>query len=842
METDPGRPEARAVAGGGPGAGVGAGAGVGRRLEPAIFLIGATGIAFEVALVRVFSIAQWHHFAYMIISVALLGFAVSGTALGLAAARLRGREAGALRVGAFLLPASLVFCYEASQAIPFETLQLAIRAGQWGWLALLYLILSLPFFLVSWCVATALLLRPERVGRVYFANMLGSGIGAAAVVGALFRLPAEAVPYALALAALGAFLLLAGSDRRWIGAAAALAVGLALPLAVRGPAPIRLSEYKGLSYALRLPDARVVAGAESPLSRLTAVRSSMIRETPGQVSGYAMGELGAFPEQVGLFFDGGGVSPVHRFDGRLERFAFLDHVTSALPFRLVERPRVLVVGAGGGTEVLSALLHGASRVTAVEIDPGVRRLMAGPLAGFSGDLYARPDVELVIAEGRGFAAANPERRFDVIQIALLDAFAASAGGVHALSESYLYTTEALALFASRLEERGVLAITRWLKTPPRDAIKLFATAAEALRSMDVERPGDHLALIRSWNTATLVVSRAPLDAGRIAAIRAFAETRGFDLAWLPGLGAVETNRFTVLEAPVYFEAATAILSPGAEEYFRRYPFHVRPATDDRPYFFRFFRWRSLPELVRAAGRDWVNFVEWGYLVLAATVAQALAAAALLVLLPLALFRPRGPSRPGRGPVVACFGGLGVAFMFLEIAFIQKLMLFLHHPVYAVAVVLSTFLFFAGLGSLYADRRRDRPVRRVGAVVALLALLSALYLAALPPLFAAWAGWPDPARVAASVGLLAPLAFLMGIPFPTCLQATSDRARELVAWAWGVNGAASVAGATIATLLAVHAGFRAVVLAAVLLYATVPVSLARLASIETGAEQETTTTG
>ena len=794
-----------------------------RRVEPAILLISATGIAFEIALVRVFSISQWHHFAYMIISMALLGFAVSGTVLGLLGDRVRGREPRLLRIGAFLLPASLIICYEASQAIPFETLQLTTHPGQWILLALLYLTLSVPFFLVSWCIATALLLQPGRVGRVYFANMVGSGLGAAGVVGVLFLVPADAVPYVLSFVALGAFLLIAGSDRRWLAAGTVSAVAVGALLVLRGPVPIGVSEYKGLSYAMRLPDARIVAQKESPLSRLTAVRSSLIRETPGQVSGYPMERLGVFPEQVALFFDGGGVSPIHRFDGSLERFAFLDYVTSALPYQLVRDPRVLVIGAGGGTEVLSALAHGAARVTAVELDPGVPEIV-DLLESFSGNLYGRPDVDLVIAEGRGFLEAHPDLRFDVLQIALLDAFNASSAGVHALSESYLYTVEALALYVSRLSEDGVLAITRWLKTPPQDAIKLFATAVEAAGVAGIEDPGRHLALIRSWNAATLVISRTPLDAVRTAAIRGFAESRGFDVSWLWDLEASETNRFTVLEEPVYYVSAEAILSPNAEGFFRHYPFHVRPATDDRPYFFRFFRWRSLSTLVSSAGRDWVNYVEWGYLILAATVAQALAAVALLVLLPLALFRRDHEAPAGRGSLVACFAALGVAFMFLEIAFIQKLMLFLHHPVYAVSVVLATFLLSAGLGSLYADRRRRHPVRRVLIAVLLLAALSAIYLAALPALFRALAGWPAAGRVAVSVAILSPLAFLMGIPFPTCLQAVSDRTREMVAWAWGVNGAASVVGVTVATLVAVHAGFRVVVLTAVFIYLTVPLSL------------------
>jgi spermidine synthase len=744
-------------------------------LLTAVLAIGGVGIAFEIALVRIFSIAQWHHFAYMIISMALLGFAASGTALGLLRNRIIGREATLFRTGALMLPLSLVGCYELSQSIPFETLQLATQPRQVLHLFSLYAVLSVPFFLTSWCIALGFLLRPATVGRVYYANLLGSGLGAALVVAALFILPAHGMPYLLAAVASGVFLL-AGR---------------------------------------RLPEAEIVAETESPLSRLTAVRSPLIRETPGQIAGYSVRSQGALPEQIGMFFDGGSISPIHRFEGSVERFAFLDHVTSALPYRLVASPEVLVVGAGGGTEVLSALYHGAAAVTAVELDAGVAELVAS-LAPFAGGLYGRPDVELVTAEGRGFLASRKDETYDVIQISLLDAFTASSAGVYALSESYLYTTEAISLYLDRLTGEGVLSITRWLKTPPRDAIKLFATVVEACRLAGLE-PAAHVAFIRSWNTATIVVSRATLDDPRVELVREFAESRGFDRVYHPGLDPAEVNRYTVLEGPVYYQSALRILSAGSESFFADYPFHVRPATDDRPYFFRFFRWRSLPTLVGSAGRDWVYYVEWGYLVLVATVAQAALASLLLVLLPLWLLLRRRPGAPSRGAVSCYFALLGLAYMFLEIAFIQKMMLFLSHPLYAVGVVLAAFLFFSGLGSLWADRHRRRQLRRVGTVVALLAVLSALYLVVLPSLFNAWAGWTASAKVVASLATLAPMAFLMGIPFPTGLQTVADRADVLVPWAWGVNGAASVVGATLATTVAVHAGFRVVVITALLCY-------------------------
>ncbi|MFQ5889176.1 MAG: SAM-dependent methyltransferase [Gemmatimonadota bacterium] len=796
-----------------------------RFLHLSILVVSGVGIAYELVLVRVFSVAQWYHLAYMVISMAMLGFAASGTVLGLMRTRLAGREASLFRLACGLLPIAIVACYAGSQRIPFETYQLVSRPTQFANLLALYLVLSVPFFLVSSCIVLGFQMAPRRVGRVYFSNLLGSGLGAALGVGCLFLLPVSRIPYVLALIAVVAFALSGLDAPGWLARGLPVLALTAVWVAGRGPTSIRVSEYKGLAYALRFPDAAIVGRAVSPISELTAVSSSMLRETPGQISNYPMAELGNLPEQIGLFFDAGAVSPVHRFDGSLERFVFLDHVTSALPYHILDRPRVLVLGAGGGVEVLSALVHGAREVTAVEVEGNVYRLLETELREFSGGLYERPEVRPVVAEGRGFLAAN-EREYDLIQISLLDSFSASSAGVHALNESYLYTVEAIALYLRRLSPRGILAITRWLRTPPRDAVKLFATMVEGCESAGIVEPGRHLAFIRSWNTGTILASRSPLSESQVAAIRDFAEARWFDRSYHPGLTPAEVNRYTVLAEPAYHEAALDLLSAERERFYRAYPFYVRPATDDRPYFFRFIRLRSLPRFMRQFGRDWVSFVEWGYILLVATVAQAAVAAIGLVLIPLILFA-RGSAATGRPSVSGYFGALGLAYMFLEIAFIQKFMLFLSYPVYAVAVVLTSFLLFSALGAWQADRHRARRRRLVGTTVVAIVGLSALYLLLLPPLFTALAGWSDAAKILASLALLSPLAFLMGVPFPAGLQVVSDRRAPLVPWAWGINGGASVVGATLATLLAVHAGFRAVVAVAVLLYGVAVLALQRL---------------
>ncbi len=786
-------------------------------LYPSVFLISATGIAYQVTLMRVLSIAQWHHFAYMIISIAMLGYGASGTLLTLIRARLTGKERHYFFVSLLLLAISMPLCYAWSQRIPFETFHLVTQQDQFGWLLALYAILATPFFLASTCITLALFMMPRRVGRVYFTDLLGSGLGAAAVVGLLFHFSPDQLPYGLGLL----LTLLAGAvvfnmTRPW-KTVYGLCVGVGIMwVGATGLAPIRVSDYKALSYTLQFPDAEITATAQSPLSQVHMVRSRQIRETPGQLGNYPFRQLGPLPEQVGLFFDAGSISVVNHFDGDMERFAYMDYVTPALAYRLVDRPDVLVIGAGGGSDVWMALYHGARHVTAVEVDPTVYRLIEDELAEFSGGLYRRDDVTPVTAEGRGFLQARGES-YDVIHIALLDAYNAAASGVYALSESYLYTREAIELYVNHLNDGGVLAITRWLKTPARDAIKMFATLVEACEALGIEEPGAHIAFIRSWNAGTLLLSRTPWTDQQLTEIRGFSGSRGFDVAWMPGLQDAEVNRYTILEEPVYYQAAQAILSDERDAFYRAYLFDVRPATDDRPYFFQFFKWDTLRVLVRDMGFEWVPFVEWGYMALLGTLVQGAIASALFILLPLITLTRRTETRGARRWVVLYFMALGLAFMFLEIAFIQKFMLFLTYPIYAVAVVLTAFLVFSGFGSFWADRwHGDRFPLVSGAVIGIV-VLTVLYTVLLPPLFSAWAGWSDAGRIAVSFALIAPLAFCMGIPFPSGLQLVSDRYAAMVPWAWGINGFASVMGASLATFMAIHFGFRVLVWAAACVY-------------------------
>ena len=790
-----------------------------------VFIVSAVGIAYQVALMRVFSIGQWHHFAYMIISIAMLGFGAGGVMLALAGARIAKSGRQLLGPATVLLAVCLPVCYAVSQRVPFETFEIISQTRQqMQWLLWLYVILAVPFFLTSVCITLALMQASSRVGRLYCASMIGSGAGAFTMIGLLSWIHPQYLPSVMALAMLVAVGASGKLYPRYPVKRMLASAALILLAAYAGWTPVRLSEYKGLSYTMQYPDARLIAETTGPLSVLTAVASAQIRETPGQLSySYPWSERGAIPEQIGLYFDAGGVSPVSRFDGDLGAFSYWDYVPPALAYQLVANPETLVIGAGGGGDVLGALYHGASHVDAVEVNRAVFELLEEneELNAFYGDLYKRPDITPIVADGRGFVQSN-EKQYDLIQIALLDSFSAASAGVHALNESYLYTVEALELFLDRLTDDGVVAITRWLKTPPRDALKLFATVVEACEAFGIEEPAAHIVFIRSWNTGTVAVSRAPLTPTQIDAARAFADSRGFDLCFLPGMEADEANRFMTLEAPYYYDFAHAVVYGDRETAYDDAHFYLRPATDDRPYFFRFLKWSKLPGLWRGMGLQWAPFMEWGYITLTATLVQGIVVSFVLILLPLLALSRRPKARRARLWVILYFAGLGLAYMFLEIALIQRLMLFLAYPVYAVTVTLTGFLVFSGMGSFAADalyRRRGAPgaAQTVAVAASVILVMIVLYVALLPALFRMGAGWSDPAKIVAALVVMAPLAFVMGAPFPTGLQLTTDADKRLLPWAWGINGCFSVIGASGATFLAIHGGFAVLVLAAAALY-------------------------
>lgn len=774
-----------------------------RTLALAIALISGAALAYEILLIRLFSIIEWHHLAFLIISLALLGYGASGTMLALARQPLLRHFEWVAATAAMAFAATSLGAFIIAQRIELNSLEIFWSTQQFGRLFLLYLLFAVPFF----CAATAIGLTLTKHGgdspRLYRADLIGGGLSAAAATALLFV--AHPVT-ALQIVAVAGFLAASLFAMRWktiaIGVAGVIAILAARPLLM----PLRMSQFKELSQAMRIPDARVVDQRSSPHGLLTSVVSPAVpfRHAPG----LSLAFTGEITEQVAVFTDGGGLTPIVRYDGNPESVAYLDFLPTAIVYHAgTPKRRVAVIGAGGGSEVLSALVHGAEEVTAVELNPqmlDVARKFGAP--------YDDRRVRVVKAEARRFIRES-DAEYDTIQIALVGSHGASAAGVQALGENFLYTTEAMRELIAHLRPGGYLAITRWMQAPPREVVKLLATAI-----VTQDRPHMRIALIRGWNTATLLVKNGDFAAGEIAALRTFCDDRSLDLDYAPGVRREETNQFNVLEESYLFDAAAALLAGGAvrEDFFERYKFNVRPATDERPYFSHSFRWRALPEFLRMRARGGLPLLEWGYLVLVAGLAQALIASIALILLPLLFVRRRvSPAREPAWRLIVYFGAIGLAFLFIEIAFMQRLTLFLGQPLYAIAVVLSSFLVFGGLGSGASARIDTNRAWLVPLIVAGIAVI-ALILVRL--LTGVTLGLPDPARIAISVALVAPLAFAMGMPFPLGLRRLATVDEAAIPWAWGINGTASVLSSMLATLVAVHFGFSVLVALAAGLYA------------------------
>ena len=483
---------------------------------------------------------------------------------------------------------------------------------------------------------------------------------------------------------------------------------------------------------------------------------------------------------MGLSVDADAIAPIPLTSP--SEFPAAAFMPEALAFQLRPDADALVVEPAGGLGILQALAGGSQRVTAVIGNPLVPAAVAATAS--TADLYADPRVHTVAAPPRSFIRRETAR-FDVVFLPLTDAYRPVTSGAYGLAETYGLTVEAFADLLARLEPDGILVVTRWLQTPPSEDLRLMAALVEALEYRGGTEPASALVAYRGIQTITALVRPGGWAAEDLAKVRAFTEARRYDLVWAPDVQEAEVNRFNRMPAPVYYRAVAELLTTGDRSgFYRGYPFAVTPPTDDRPFFFHFFRWTQTPQVLATLGRTWQPFGGSGYFVLFALLILVLALSGLLIVLPLA-FRaaarriPCDLSRrdllPAQGvaacwPISACWAS---HFSFVEIPLIQRWLLVFGHATYAFTVVVLTLLLGSSVGSALA-RSTGLPKR---AAVAALALLAALTALAGRPLAEAALGWPEPLRFAGCALSLAPMAVLMGLPFPLGLAWLERDARR-----------------------------------------------------------------
>ncbi len=774
-----------------------------RRLPSSLLLLSATLIGFQLVLMQLLSIAQWHHFAYMVISVALLGFGASGTAIALA----RGwflkwfdlLVPAAMLAGGAAMPA--VTALSLSDLARFDSYVLLAEPGQVSSLLLTYLLLFLPFFFGALAVGLILVKHAKEAGRFYFANLVGSGLGAIAVLALMWtvdptRLPALA---GLAAAAAGA-IIIPRRYRLWLGPAAVAAIGVCVFFLAVSPS-IERSPYKDISRTLDLPDATIEHRESSPHGLVEVVSAPSLRHAPGLSLSYT----GEIPIEKAIFNNGNWFGAVSSW-ASTDSIPILNYTTAALPYVIRTPSRVAVLSAGTFSGAAHALANGATTIDAAEPHESVVSLLRRELAPDNDSLLHRPEVDAHGMEARTFLA-RADSRYDLISLPVLGSFGGSVG-LFALQEQYGLTVEAFREMWRRLGPEGAMALTVWMDYPFRSPIKAVATLAEALRAEDVAAPRAHLTAVRSWGTVTLAATKTPIDSADAAAVRRFAERMSFDPVLLPGLQPGERMQFNILQDTTFFSLVDQAVA-GSEALFDAYAFDVAPATDNQPYFSQFLRWGSIPHLMEDFGSATFPFLELGTLIAGATFVQIFLAALILILLPLAVLGWRGR---GKTWTLVYFSGLGLGFMFMEMILIQRFTLYLGHPIYATAAVIGAILIFSGIGSRLSEyfQVRRRALFGISAVVTAFILA---YTFLLMPVVHATIGLPLIWKAALALLIIGLPAFLMGMPFPMGLRFLDRRRSAHLPWAWAINNCLSVMSTALAALLAVQAGFTAVMLIA-----------------------------
>ncbi len=778
------------------------------RLLP-LFLVSGAAVGLETALTRYFAVAKWSEYGYWVISIVMAGFAFSGVTVALARGTVLRHAAWLLSWLPVLLVATAAGGAWAVTANPFNPLQLqnaATYAPQLGNIALYYAALLPFFYLTGLYISLCFVLNADRVARVYGADLLGAGAGSALVLGLMFFVH----PFLLA-----PVLLLPLAAACWFGPPSARSARMAgfsglavLALCEAGllaGGQASYNDFKAIYAPLHVPDSRVVSELRSPRG-LYAVLDDFTERLDADVSNNLdlLGLPGP-PATFGLYRDGNRIAALPK-PGRLD-VRYAPATLAALPYVLRPGARVLLAGSSGGFRVAEALALGARQVDALEPDPVV---MAA--------LRTRPaDPRVQLSAASPLAAARAGSGYGLIDLSgdFLDA---------AEANSTAFTAEALAADLGALAPDGIVSIPVSIREFPVYALRVLATARQALLAAGVADPAQHAVAYRSaWNVRILLSPR-PWSPADIAAIRRWCDQRSFDVSYHPGLdvAAARAGLYNDLPAVNFDDGdvtsggpadaiadeAGAVLAGDATP--SGDAFSLAAATLDRPAYYDVLRLDHLATVLRRL--EVLPQAEIGQLVNLAVLAQAAVIALGVLLVPLLAGRRLRVAGGAILRPVVYFAALGLGFLFIEIAMIERASLFLNDRTAAFALVLTAMLVFSGLGSLLAERAGRSGIALSAAIIA--AWCVAAYAGVLPAMLATL-GWPWLLRAALVVLAVAPVSVALGMPFPLGLQRVG--AGAMLPFAWAVNGAFSVVATPLANLIATQAGLHWLFLAAALLY-------------------------
>jgi len=815
-----------------------------------IFLCSSSSLAYEIALTRIFSISLWYHFAFMIISIAMLGIGASGTVLSLYP---KLRNISNIGIYSLLLGSGISLSYLLSNQIPFDPVKLSWSKMQLLYIGIYYITLSIPFFFTGLIVAAAFYFISEKSGLLYGADLLGAGIGSIGVLYLMTISGPDKVVFIISSIALSAAFIAGGKGLKTISS---IIVLFNISLLFLNPLLINLkmSPYKGLQIALRYPGAEHLKTYFSPYSRIDTFKSPAVRFAPGLSLRY----LDTLPEQIGFSIDGGDINAITSVHGgncvspmsphflrgisqggqspSCAPLAFLGYLPSAFPYEVGKTEDVLILDPKGGLQAIVAGYYGSLNIYQIESNPLLIRVIKKDFNEFSGGIYSR---NTRVGLGRSWLKYR-DKAFDIIDIPMMGT---APSGSFGISEDYRFTVEAFKEYLRHLKPEGFLSINLFILPPPRIELRILNTAITAMEELGIKDSERHIAAIRSWGSICMLIKKLPFTLNEIEDIKRFSKDFRFDLIHYPGIKEEETNIFVRMPFNEYFAAFKNILSTETREQFMNaYIFDIKPVRDENPFFHYYLKLKNFKTIYKIVGEKWQYFVEEGY-ILPIIFIQVLLLSSVLILLPAfsrkscviarseatkqsqkhmlkdkdEIASPRieyGPRNDKGKMLLPYFAFLGLGFMFIEISLIQKMILPLENPPYAIATVLSSILISSGIGSLLSYKVKGLRSPVVSIVISLLIFAYSMFF---PTISDAISPYSISVKVFLVFFIFMPIGLLMGIPFPTGLRILGEKNESLIPWAWAINGCFSVLAPILTIMLAMVIGFKMVLWLGALAY-------------------------
>ena len=790
-----------------------------------VALVSATLLMTELALTRIFSVVMYYHFAFLAISIALFGVSASGVFAYVARRRLERFSTDGL-----LATESLIYAVSTIVALFWLVrLRVGLSYSPHNLVLMLtiYALAALPFFAGGLVVTLAVSRLSSQINTVYAADLIGAAGGCLILIPLLDRLGASGVVLAAAaLSVVGAVLFAPPILRRQV----AVIGGAVLLVPIAG----QLSGLAGFDVV----DTKGHQGDRILFSKWNSFsRIGVYERTHGDWS-LSPAYTGPLPDTRFMDIDSAASTPILRLAPDLSNAQYLRYELTALAYHLKGRDSglgirdsepgngaanpesrtpnpesrtpnpgftALVIGPGGGRDLASALVFGAARVDGVEINPIIaNEVMRDRFREFSGGIYTNARVRISVDDGRSFVRRTPER-YDVIQASLVDTWAATAAGAYTLTENTLYTVDAFNDYLDHLTDGGVLTITRWVL----DGLRLVSLAQEACAGRGWSA-SDRLAIVRQDRVATFLLKKTPFTPDEIAELRSVSSRLGFDVLYAPASGAPPAIRDEWIDGMPTGDYARLVGAADREQFYAGYRSDIRPTTDDRPFFFHTTKLKDQFDVAFGRSMLFGN----GLSALLTLLGISTALVVLFVIGPLALAERDRAHPRGWFAWLVYFGALGAGFMLIEVSVLQRFVLLLGHPVYSLTVTLFSLLLGTGLGAAWSRRFETASLRRTGAIGLVTVAVIALGVIVVATPVVAWAiPFSRGARMLVAVAMLVPMGVALGVPMPTGLRMLSARAPHMVAWAWGINGALSVLGATLAIFIAMNWGFRVTLLTA-----------------------------